>query len=67
MDMTVDEMERQRVDLIDDGKVATRFIESFVDAGARHCMLGFVPIRDANETIRSTKSFGDQVLPNCAP
>ena len=66
-DMTVEEMGRKGVALIGDGKTVTRFLEPFVDAGARYFTLGFVPIRDANETIRRMKIFAEEVLPNFVP
>ena len=63
-EMSVEEMGAKGVALIGDGEAVTRFLEPFVDAGARYFTLGFVPIRDADETIRRMRIFAEEVMPN---
>lgn len=63
-DMSIEEMGKKGVAFIGDGKAVTGFLKPFVDAGARYFTVGFVPIRDADETIRRMRIFADEVMPN---
>jgi len=63
-DLSVEEMGQKGIALIGDGEAVTRFLKPFVDAGARYFTLGFVPIRNADETIRRMKIFAETVMPN---
>lgn len=62
-DMSIEEMAERGVALIGDPDDVTRYIQRFVDIGVEYFTLGFVPINDAEETIRRMRIFSENVMP----